>query len=94
MSDSKRCSSADSDNLRENVSKIYSRQGATSKCSVTLALIQFQAMLISHFELHILPKATKTVAILANTHKNVLLVNILSQRSEFADFREINRAKT
>jgi hypothetical protein len=28
-------------------------------------------MLISHFELHILPKVSKTVGILAKTHKNV-----------------------
>jgi hypothetical protein len=51
-------------------------------------------MLISHFELHILPKVTKTVSILAKTHKNILRVKKLTQRSEFADLREINRAKT
>jgi hypothetical protein len=28
-------------------------------------------MLISHFELHILPKVSKTVGIFAKTHKNV-----------------------
>jgi len=51
-------------------------------------------MLISHFELHILPKVSKTVGILAKTLKNVFLVQKFIQRSEFADFREINRAKT
>jgi len=41
------------------------------KFSATLAPIQFQAMLISQFELHILPKVSKTVGILAKTHENV-----------------------
>jgi hypothetical protein len=31
MSDSRRCSSADSENMREKITKIYSRQGAASK---------------------------------------------------------------
>jgi len=64
------------------------------KCSATLAPIQCQAMLIYHFELHILPKVSKTVAILAKTLKNGFSVNNFTQRSEFADFSEINRAKT
>jgi len=39
------------------------------KCSATLAPIQCQAMLIYHFELHILPKVSKTIGLLAITHK-------------------------
>jgi hypothetical protein len=42
------------------------------KCFATLTPIQCQTMLISHFELHILFKVSKTVGILAKTHKNVL----------------------
>jgi hypothetical protein len=53
----------------EKITKIYSRQGAASKMfRDTCANIQFPVMLISHFELHILPKVTKTVGILAKTH--------------------------
>jgi hypothetical protein len=51
-------------------------------------------MLISHFELHIFAKVSKTFGMLLRTHKNVVLVKNLTQESEFADFREINRAKT
>jgi len=51
-------------------------------------------LLISHFELHILPKVSKTVGILAKTHKNVFRVKYITHRSEFADFREIISAKT
>jgi len=98
MSDSGRCSSADSENRREIFTKFYLRQGAASKMfrdtSATMHTMQCQAMLISHFELHILPKVSKTVGILAKTLKNVFLVQKFIQRSEFADFREINRAKT
>jgi hypothetical protein len=42
------------------------------KCSATLAPIQFQAMKISHFELLIVLRVSKTVGILAKTHKNVI----------------------
>jgi hypothetical protein len=62
MSDSRRCSSADSENMRDKNYK---------NLSAALAPIQFQAMLIYHFELHILPKVSKTVGILAKTHKNL-----------------------
>jgi hypothetical protein len=51
-------------------------------------------MLISHFELHIPPKVSKTVGILAKTQKKLFRVKKLAQRSVFADFREISRAKT
>jgi len=49
-------------------------------------------MPISHFELHILSKVSKTVGILAKTPKKCILSKIFTQRS--ADFREIHRAKT
>jgi hypothetical protein len=39
------------------------------KCYSTLAPNHCQAMLISHFELHLLPKVTKTVSILAKKLK-------------------------
>ena len=51
-------------------------------------------MLISHFELHILPKVSKTVVIISKTQKNVFGVKILTQRIAIADIGEINRAKT
>jgi hypothetical protein len=64
------------------------------KCSATLPPIQCQAILISHFELQILLKVSKTVGILAKTPKNEIWVNILTQTGGYADFREIHRAKT
>jgi hypothetical protein len=72
MSDSRRCSCADSENMREkNYKKFIRSRAQRQKCSATLAPIKFQAMLISHFELHILPKVSKTVGIFAKTPKNI-----------------------
>jgi hypothetical protein len=51
-------------------------------------------MVIYHFELQIFPKVSKTVGILAQTLKNGFSVKKFTHRSEFADFSEINRAKT
>ena len=70
MSDSRRCSSADSENSREKHYKNLFAAGGRAqrqKYSATLAPIQCQAILISHFELHILPNVSKTVAILAKS---------------------------
>jgi len=39
-------------------------------------------------------KVFKTVGILAKTYKNEFLVKYITQKSEYADFREIDRAKT
>jgi hypothetical protein len=89
MSDSRRCSSWKY--AWKKLQKFIRARAHRQKCS---APIQCQAMLISHFELHILPKSSKTVSILAKAHENEFWVNILTQRKEFADFREINRAKT
>jgi len=96
MSDSRRCSSADSENMREKNYQIFSRQGAAvSKIfRDTSTTSMSKAILIFHFELHILPKVSKTVVILAKIPKNVFWVKIWAQRSKFADWREINRAKT
>jgi hypothetical protein len=55
----------------KNITKFIRGRAQREKCSATLAPIQCLAMLISHFELHILPKFTKTVGILAKTHKNL-----------------------
>jgi hypothetical protein len=55
----------------EKLQKFIRGRAQREKCSATLAPIQCQAMLISHFELHVLPKVSKTVGILAKTHKNV-----------------------
>jgi hypothetical protein len=44
MSDTKRCSGADSENMRENNYKKYIRGSAQcQKCSATVAPIEFQA---------------------------------------------------
>jgi hypothetical protein len=70
MSDSKRCSIAE--NMLEKVTKIYSWQGAASKMfRDSGANSMARAMLISYFDLHILPKVSKTGVILAKTHKNL-----------------------
>jgi len=62
MSDSRRWSSDESENMREKIQKIICGRAQRQKCSVTLAPIQCQAMLISHFDLKLL--------VLAKTHKN------------------------
>jgi hypothetical protein len=41
------------------------------KFSATVAPMQFQAMLISLFQLYIFPKVSKTVGILAKMHENL-----------------------
>ena len=57
----------------KKITKIYSRQGEASKMfRDTVVPIQCQAMLISHIELHILPKVSKTVGILAKTIKIII----------------------
>jgi hypothetical protein len=53
-----------------------------------------QAKIISYFQLQLLPKVSKTIGIPANTQKNIFLVKDFTQGSEFANFREIKRAKT
>jgi hypothetical protein len=68
----RRCSSADSENeCAKNYNNFIRGRAQLQKCSTTLAPIQFQAILISHFELHILPKVSKPVGLLAKTLKNV-----------------------
>jgi len=74
----------------KKLQKFIRGRALRQKCSATLAPIQFQALLIPHFELLILPKVYKTVGILAKT----LLSKKITQRSEFADLREINRTNT
>jgi len=91
MSDPRICSSADSENILQKIRKFIRGRAHRRKCSATQAPIQCQDMLNSHFELHILPKVSKTVGILAKTHKHVFSVKIFTQRSEFANFRYIER---
>jgi hypothetical protein len=55
----------------KKVQKFSRGRAQRQKCSATLAPIQCQAIIISHFDLHILPKVSKTVVLLAKTHKNV-----------------------
>jgi predicted ATP-grasp superfamily ATP-dependent carboligase len=55
----------------EILQKFIRGRAQHQKCSATLVPNQSQAMRISHFEQHILPKVSKTVDVLAKTHKNV-----------------------
>jgi hypothetical protein len=52
----------------KKLQKFIRGRAQCQKCSATLAPIQSQAMLISHFELHILPKVSKTVGIFLQKH--------------------------
>jgi len=80
MSDSRRCSSADFENMCKKITKIYSQQGAASKMfRDTIVPIQCQAILISHFELHILPKLSKTVGVL-NAYKCIFSKQIYLEK--------------
>ena len=78
MSDSRRCSNADSENMREKIYKnLFAGRAQGQKCSETLAPIQCQAVLIYHFELQILPKVSKSIGILVKTLKNGFAVKNL-----------------
>jgi len=90
----RRCSSADSENMREKITKIYFRQGAAIYIFLYTSANSVSTMLIYHFELQILPKVSKIAGIIAQTLKNGFPVKTFRKRSEFADFSEINRAKT
>jgi hypothetical protein len=94
MSDSRRCSSADSENECAKITKIYSRRGAASNMFRDTSANSMSSHTFSHFELHILPNISKTVCIPAKTPKNLFPVKILTHKSEYADFRQIKRAKT
>jgi len=78
----------------KNLQKFIRGRAQRRKCSATLAPIQVLALLISLKLANSLPMVSKTVGILAKTHKNVFWVKYITQICEFADIREINRAKT
>jgi hypothetical protein len=69
MSDSRRWSSAGSENMREqNYKNLFAAGRSVKNVPRHYEPIQCQAMLICLFELHMLPKVSKTVGILSNTH--------------------------
>jgi hypothetical protein len=70
------------------VKKIIHGRAQRQKCSVTDAPMQYLAILISHFVMHILPK---TGDLLAKTYEIVFGMQNLTQKSVFADLREIQQ---
>ena len=78
--------------MKTCVTKIIHGRAQLQNCSATDAPMQYLAILISQFVMHILPKASKTGGLLANTFEIVFSMQNLTQISVFADLREINRA--
>jgi hypothetical protein len=65
MSDSKRYNSTNSENIRGKFQKFIHGKVQRQNYSATVAPMQRQAMLISHFMMHILIKVSKTGGTLA-----------------------------